>query len=459
MLRFTLPALFAASVLAACGSRSTLLDGASAPGSGGGLSTSSSASSPTSSSSSSGAPLTCKELFLSGDPITYEPTSFEHGTRPTLVPVTEDGTLVSVVHARQLVEGPTGPPFRIAHATFAPWGAWPSTLGPTDQAVWFGGEAFAVAPAAPAGQPGFALSFYRPTDAAPENIYLAPSVEPHTSYEPYPEGVAFDGVEPAWVVALARGATSYLAAYQREIPGDPSVYMKMGIVDADSLGAEVYPGIACAKAAFPAAAVPSQGGFLLAAASGRKFAACGLDDGIPGPADEVQVTRFDLGKKDLTLSAAFQQPDPLVHVLLAKASHGGAWVAWRNNGASAEFPPPIQAARLDEAGFQTGPVFDVATNGQPELPFAIAALGDLLAVVWIDTLDPGPPTLRLDLLDASGAFVTGASINTGPSWLHDSPLSLLPAPNGKGLLLAWSDMDSPEPAIVRVARFTCAGGQ
>lgn len=463
MLRFTptLLTLLAASALAAsCGGRSALRDGLSASGGGGGSAPTSSTSSISSTSSTSstssgsgGAPPACDQLLLTGMPITVEPTSFEHGSRPSLVPATDDGSLVSVVLARQLVEGPSVPPIRIVDASFSPWGDWPSTLGPADQVCSFGGDAFAVAPAMAAGQPGFATLFYLPTSSFPSDMYFAPDASPQTSYDPFPKGISWDAGEPAWPVALARGATSTLAAYQIGV-GSHS-FMNLALVDSASLSVEVFASVACADAPFTAAAVPAQGGFLIATATGRAFGACMLDDGIPGPADEVQVMRFDQAKKQLTLSASFKEPDPLAHIALAKRGEG-AWVVWQSNGASAEAPPPIRAARLDEGGLPVGPVFLITDDGETTGPFAAASVGPLLAVAWVDSLDPSSPTLRLDLFDEAGALVTGSSINTGPAWLYDASLSLLPSPDGRQLLLAWSDIASPDPATVRVARFSCA---
>jgi hypothetical protein len=461
MLRFSpiFLILLAASALAgSCGGRSALGDGLSASGGAGGSAPTSSTSSSSSSSSSGagGAPSACDQLLLTGAPITYEPTSLEHGSRPSLVPATDDGSLVSVALARQPVEGPRVPPIRIVDASFSPWGDWPSTLGPVDQVCSFGRDAFAVAPAMAAGQPSFATLFHVPTSSFPSNMYLAPSASPKTSYDPFPEGISWDVAEQAWPVALARGATGMLAAYQIGL-GSYS-YMGLALVDGASLSVVVpYADVACGDGPFPAAAVAAQGGFLIATASGREFLECGLDDLVPGRADEVQVMRFDQAKMKLTLSASFKEPDALAHIALAKRSEG-AWVVWQNNGASSEVPPPISAARLDEGGLPVGPVFPITHHGQTTGPFAAASVGPLLAVAWVDWLDTSYPTLRLDLFDEAGAFVTGSSINTGPAWLYNASLSLLPSPDGRQLLLAWSDIASLDPATVRVARFSCAAG-
>src|SRR6185369_9549327 len=93
-------------------------------------------------------------------------------------------------------------------------------------------------------------------------------------------------------------------------------------------------------------------------------------------------------------------------------------------------------------------------DGQNSFPFAAAALGPGLVVAWIDALDPTIPTIRLDLFDESGALVSGTSVSPS-TWIEPS-LSLLPAPSGDGFLVAWTEHDAPAPAVIRVARFSCA---
>ena len=413
----------------------------------------SSSSSTSSSSGPGGAPPTCDELALTGPPITYDAT-FEHGWRPSLVPATEDGSLVSLAFWQQPPEGPAIPPLRLSNVTFEPWGAWPVGLGPAYDVLSYYADSFAVAPAMPSSQPGFATLFYIPTGSFPSDMGLAPAAAPKTHYDPFPTPIEqWDSFEPGWAVALARGAQGHLALYEG---GGP--YTFLGITHVTPNVVETYHGIACADAPFPAASIPTKDGFLVAAASGRPFDACVNDDGIPGPAKEVQVSRLALGTGEFTPTTSFEEPDPIAHLVLAKAAEGG-WLVWQSNGESALQPPPIHAVRLDESGAPSSPIFNVTQDGQSSMPFAAAALGPLLAVAWVDALDPSSPTLQLQLFDEKGTFVTGASHSTAPSWLYDASLSLHPSPDGRHLLLAWADYQSGGPfaAVTRVARFSCGG--
>lgn len=452
-----------AMLIVACGGRSQLGDGSSSGGVGsaGGAtstgSTASSSSSSTSTASSSsgngGAPQSCNGLTLSGERITYEPTPMDHGSRPILVPATDDGSLVSVVFAQAPVESPSDPPIAVAGATFAPWGMWPSSLGPTARVVGFGGDAFATARSPAADQPGFSVLFYLPTDSFPSDMYLAPAAA-GKSYDPFPQGISWDAWEPAWGVALARGASGHLAAYEVGMGAD--AFLSVAFVGGGSPTPFVIDEVACANAPFTADVAEVEGGYLLATAAGRKFGACPLDDGIPGPAKDLHVIRVDQATKQVSLAASFEGTDPLTHVALARRAQG-AWVVWQENGASALTPPPIQAALLDETGAVAGPVFPIPATMGTLGPFAAAALGPNLVVAWVEAFDPSTPTLRLEVFSEAGTYLSSASINTAPSWLYDASLSLLPSPDGTQLLMAWADEASPEQAMVRVVRFSCTG--
>jgi hypothetical protein len=464
--RYLLPAA-ACALLAACGARSTLQD-SDAPGEGGagGATTSTSPSTGSGATSSSstgtgagGTVVACDSLAPDGPPITTVGPPGENGSRPRLVPASEDGQLAAVVLARQSLEGPAFPPVRIAHAAFEPWGAWPASLGQEYQVCSFGGDVLAVAPAVPAAQPGFATLFYLPTNAFPSDMYLAPAAEVKTTYDPYPQGVSWDAWEPAWPVALARGGAGHLAASQY-LPGGPvsAAYLDLALIDAPGLGVTPIQAVACADVPFSADAVPVKDGFLLATAAGRNFGACLNDDGIPGPPDEVQVIHVDHDTGNLLLAATFEEPDPVAHVALARSAEG-AWLVWQNNGQSAFQPPAIQAVRLDEAGAPAGPVFPAVAEGLTSGPFTAAALGPYLAVAWVEYASAGSPTLHIDVRDEKGAFMTEVSISAGAPSLYDPSLSLLASPDGAHLLLAWSTVDGPgAPAVPKVARFSCAAG-
>jgi hypothetical protein len=446
----TLTAIFLGALVASCG-RSGLQQsgapGSESSGAGGPTSTASS----TTSSGTGSPPLSCAELLLTGAPITYEPSPPEHASRPVLVPASSDGSIVSVVFAG------TEPMFtsfsRVASATLSPWESWPESLGEAFKAVYLGGDTFAASPSMAPGPPSFSLLFYQPTNAFPSDMFLAP-VMGTTTDGSYPMGVSWDGWEPAWPVALARGAARYLAAYELQL-GVSNTLLNLGLVEPSTLEVSVISDVACANGPFPAHTVPAEGGFLVATAAGRPFGACPLDDGVNGPPKEVQVIKVDELTKSLALAASFQGSDPLAHLALAKLPKG-AWLAWQENGESAFTPPPIVAVLLDEAGSPVSPILTLTGTGYTTIPFAATALGPWLAVAWYDAISPDGPAIWLSLFDEMGALMTSTSLAMSPNLYDGSPPSLLASPDGTGLLLAWSDWNLAEPAAMHVARFSCA---
>lgn len=343
--------------------------------------------------------------------------------------------------------------WRIAHVSFSPWGAWPLDLGPDFQASVVGGDSFAVAPALPSAQPGFAALFYMPSDVSPWSTYLATAAAPMTSYDSFPDGVSWSAWQPTVARALAHDGTRYLAAF--ETPLASTTRMSLTIVDGSSLDVHTLEDVACATDPLPAAVIPSDGGFLVASASGRSFGACSLDDGVPGPAKELQVMRLDAVTQQLALSSSFEAPDPVTQIAMVKRP-GGAWLVWHAYGTTTWPEAPIVATLLDASGMQLGPIMQLTHEGETWGPFAAAALGSRLALAWVDDIDPSTPNLRLDLFDDDGAHVSGTVISTAPSSLNGR-LSLLASPDESELLLAWSDRLPPALAVVRVARFSCAG--
>jgi hypothetical protein len=233
--------------------------------------------------------------------------------------------------------------------------------------------------------------------------------------------------------------------------------MNIALVSDASTAPELYPNIECANAPFTAAAATTPSGYLVASAAGRAWGECGLDNGIPGPAKDLHVFLVRTDPPSFEIGTVIEGNDPLSHVALP-TGNGRRWVVWQENGQSAEQPPPIQAALLNQLGALDGTPFPLPTTEGQLGPFAAAAFGPWLAVAWVDALDPSTPTLRVDLFDDAGQWKAGSSVSTAPSWLFDPSLSLLASPDGTQLVLAWADEAPPEPATVRVARFGCVEG-
>lgn len=452
------PPLLALSV-AACGARTALsIDSAPADGAGGSggmppdaTTTTTTTTTSTSTGTGGGLPSTCPNLGITGQAISYVSAAALHGARPRLVRASATETMV--VFAREAINDPANPPPTIGSVVFEPWGVWPQSLGSVVQVAAFGGEGFAAAPGA--AEPSAAVLFFLPTGQFPSDMYLAPTVAPNSYYDPYPDGISWDAWEPAWATALARGAGGHLAAFQVGFPS--GTFLRAELVS-DNLTLTELGDLACADAPFPADLTEVASGYLLATANGREFGSCNDDDGIPGPATRLHVMRIDPAVGSAPLSAAFEGVDRMAHVALAR-SFGGAWLAWQESGESAFAPPPIHAVALDDYGGVAGSVFDVTSDGQTSGPLAIADLGGLLAIAWVDNLDPGTPSFQIDLFDAEGAKVASSSYQSPESFLYDPSLSMLASDDGRNLLLSWSALGPAGPAMVEVLRLSCLSGE
>lgn len=444
------------ALAAACGARSALTPGETAQegtgGAGGATAaaTTTTSASVTSSTGQGGGPVTsCPYLGVTGQPISYTSAAALHGARPELVRVSASQTMV--LFARQDMNDPSAPQ-TIGHVTFEPWGDWPQSLGSVLKASSIGGEGFAAAPGA--AEPSAAVMFFLPTGAFPSDMFLAPTVKANEYYEPYPEGTSWDAWEPAWATALARGQGGHLAAFQLGFA--PGSFLRLADVQ-DGLPATTTFDVACANMPFPADLTPVANGYLLASANGRAFGSCDDDDGIPGPATRLDVMFVEPKAGAIPLSVSFEGVDPLAHVALARRP-GGAWLAWQENGASAFTPPPVQAIALDDAGNPVGPRFQLTSDGETSGPIAITDLGGQLAAVWVDSVDPSSPSLRIGVFDAGGTTVAIAGYQLLESFLFEPSLSLAASDDGKQLLLSWAALGPAGPAMVEVLRLSCLDG-
>jgi hypothetical protein len=286
-------------------------------------------------------------------------------------------------------------------------------------------------------------------------MYFAPAVAPKVAYSPYPLGVSWDAWEPAWTSALARGASGHAALYQ--LGYGLSAFLSVALVDAASQNVYVLNDMACANAPFAADIVPTKGGYVIASASGYPFGSCSPDVGIPGDASFLQLMMLNEEAGSISQVAGFPGTDRIAHIELAERSEG-PWVVWQDTGESAETPPPIRAVRLDEIGEPHTGVVPLTKDGETTGPFAAAMLGDRLAVAWLNSINAGDPLITLALFDEAGAQVTSTLLDVAAPFPYDASLSLLASPDGKDILLAWSDITMNGPAVVRVARFSCAPG-
>ncbi len=148
--------------------------------------------------------------------------------------------------------------------------------------------------------------------------------------------------------------------------------------------------------------------------------------------------------------------EEMEHLAMAPAPFG-AWVVLQSNGATAEVPPPIQGFRVDPNGEYIGDpaLFELASIFFIPLDIAVAAVGDDLALAWIDAIDPSAPTIQIQLIHADGSKGAATSISTNDAW-YSGGLQLLSSADGNELLVSWVAPD--DKGTVALARVDCVQG-
>lgn len=447
-----------ALLLAACGARTTLRDyeGASGPSGvtsgAGGSGAGGSGAGGNGAGGSGGAPLgpQCPALVAAGAPITFDaPSPAHHQDLPTLLPL--DAAGVAVVFAHNPVEAPADVLVEIRHASFAPWGLWPTSLGVAITTAEIGGQVYT---AAPTDATGFALELQNVGSGGKleyGSVSFAPLALAGKSYSPAPPSFPISGFVGSYAAFAARVHGGHLVGHQA-LSGTPYELI-LSLTDSGGVK-QVWSEAACATDRMLADAVGLGLGGLVAFDSGRPFGLC-MGDGLPGPPTELQIGSFTPGQP-LVHGTTVKLTDPLRSLHLTERSDG-AWVVWQENGASAFTPPPIQAMRVDVNGAPASS--PIAVNGGGTIgPTAATRLGDGVAVAWIDSTEPSAPTLLFQVIEASGELGAAASLPTLEAWQTGDRISLLGSADGRSLLLAWSGMPDPGGDALRrvyVARFDC----
>jgi hypothetical protein len=450
-------------LLAACGARDALDVGSgavsgsggaagTATGTGGGNTVSSSASSSTS-SGTGGAPsaVACTTLVQSGEPIqsaSADPVYSEFRVR--LVPTTPETAAVAIGLEAVELPGPLAWP--ISHTSFFPWGEWPANIGEQFTAAHDGGLSFQ---ASPGENKGFALllSEPEPFNLPVANVYFAPSVPPSTTTAPLPTGTYLTGAGQTRPLSLTRGAATYLGLH--EAIAEPLRYLTAHITTGTSGVDAAYTGLACGNKPLTADAVPSADGYLAALSSHRPLGTC-FDDNVPiGVPNKIHLARVSTAG-GITAGASVEGMDDMLKVALVPRSDG-AWLVWQESGASAEVPPPIMAAPVNHLGEFTAPPLPVTGAGFTYGLFEATALGDKLAVAWVDVLDPGPPTMIIQVIDEAGGYAGATGVSSPSAWISGTGFSLLGSPSGDRLLAAWATFPAggADATRIEVTRLDC----
>lgn len=451
------------TALAACGSRSDLAVGSDPEGQGGATSTTgtdtattatTATTSGTTTTSATVLPTgTCDVLVIDGQPLSPTPMfdGFEQ-TLPWLVATEKDRSRAALAVAELGNLGADLAPQAASVAFDDPWGVWPDSLG----------KSVVHTP-----NLGFVAG-----DGEEGRISLLTTDEPNGLGQPtgmvvwFPtagvagaQGQYYDQQGAGYPLFVTANQAEWLAAFQQTF-GGPVQHLSLARIDSPITSGSFAGSIACATdAALSGAALPWGDGFLLALSNGRPFNTCFDDPVADGPPSRVQIA---VVQEDLTrffLTAEYDEIKTYIFQVRAAPSKTGAWIAWER----IPFEPPtgrrLALLQLDEDGFPvTGLVFEVPT-GTIGTPISLASLGDLPALATTREDGAGGRLLDVQVFTEEGAPFGAITLSAEPGWEMDASLSLLAAPTGDRLLVAWSETASRSGAgRVRVARLACVGG-
>jgi hypothetical protein len=274
----------------------------------------------------------------------------------------------------------------------------------------------------------------------------------------YPELVKVDApFQPGdgHILFAAAIQDRYLAAELTAVPG----YHVLGVGSYQPGGLpQSEDPLVCTQNPVLGAGVPSGQGFLAAFTQPAVGNAC-EPSAVWGVA---QVARYasspELGSSlEYSESSAWGLAgEAIMHLAMAPASFG-AWLVFQTDGATSETVPPVVAARLGPDGepLPGDQYIPLTPGGYVPVAIAVAALGDTLAFVWVDVIDPGPPVIIVQLVRPDGSLGPATSFPTNEAW----PLGrvrLLGSPAGNSLLVAWEAY--ADDYRVAMARIDCVGG-
>jgi hypothetical protein len=409
-----LPLLLLAPALVACGGRSALLDAAPSA----------------TPRADAGA---CAALVVSGPPLGG------FFAVPSLVPPSEDGAQVSVVHE---VEVPGGGVATVA-ASFAPWGDWPAGLPPAVTACVdckAFGIVIPVSPALPSAQPAFAMLA---DDPVPTDGGLPAGFT--TVFHPAaPSGAASITLPaPTFGVALARGAAGHLLAFA-DAPGPDTSLVGLMYAGAGAPEGQLLGDVGCLYE--PVSVIPVPGGFLVSVLSSLATSA--------GPCDwqaelRLTVLRVDEATRQITVTASLPDTQDLLFAALAGGAAGeGGWLVYQTTDSYFGSIGPDRAVRVSASGELEGPTVELSAPGDDGgfQARAVARMGSRLVVAG-PLSEAALGTVSLLLRDDDGQ-VSRVSPDLGPG-ADARRVTLLPSPDGSQLLVGqWSG----------VARLSCAAG-
>lgn len=455
--RAIVPLLVVAGTLAACGSRTTLLEGSggATAGAGGGSvtsgqggdasSTASATATATSSAVSSGSGVLCNLWDMSGSWIS-KPWITTIALAPHLVQETGSPDKAELVYLTD-PGGVTPSPFLVLEADFTAWesgfldqdllfAVYQFTSVPTDLAVGKGRLPGTHSVQTQESDSVLALYAAVPTDAMPIPGGVLTPIPPNVALRPVFVGQR-EHTSPNDPAELLQG-------FERTEEGKSRLSVRL----ISPKWGDVLHGqsVACANSPVVAAANGWQDKFLVAAASSRPPGKCDDPADPLGAPTQVQVSFYHLPIGDVIQPIIdFDAATPVTFVDTFPAGedpmNDGAWVVYGTSPTPSSFV--LRVNRFNAAGKLLVTPFDVPA-GALELPRFVSAtrLGDQLALAWPEPSGPGL-ALHIAVFDRSGAMVTTFAM-VPPSM---TGATILGSPDGKQLLAAFTDADGAGQVI------------
>jgi len=353
-----------------------------------------------------------------------------------------------------LVRGEKGPMSSSPQSTIAavrlePWGTWPPTIHPPTVVYQLGWNIPFVSSVEPGGTIALGIEPFpqnNPLGCDIAAIFgLSPEAPAPDALTVHLKGSCDD--TPRGVATLNNGLQLVAADLAWNSGGGPKRRWAVRVFNA---GVELTPTppSVCASTPIVGDVLAAGEEFLFVHSAGGKED-CGDVATPASPARRLVVERRAKGAKSNTV--VYEGVDDIIHAQLLPRT-GGAWLLFRESGASALVQPPGMAMPLG-ADDAPGEAFQVTEPGTGSM--SAAALGDGFVVAFVDSIDPSAPTISVRVYSATGTLASQVSFTTGEGWYNGDRLTLVASPNGASFLVGWTGLKSPVGSALFVRRFDC----
>lgn len=340
----------------------------------------------------------------------------------------------------------------VVEIRLSPWETWPPKVQPPQLVHGDSWDIPFVSSVEPSGTFALGLAPFPKNNPSGCDLAAIYGLSPDAPPGPSAVALSFDGScnDAPLSVATAGDGSHFVANEVLVLPGNKESPPVRGLAAhvLDASGNKINSlELICASPHFVGNVLSKQTGFLFVHSSSDSQSCS--EPGPVGPARNLLLRRLD-GTENKT-SILYKGIDDLVYTRLLPRK-GGAWVLYRESGASAVAQPPGMALRL-EGDSPSGEAFPVTSQDTDRM--AAAALGDGFVVAFVDTTDPSAPQILVSVYDGTGTLVSQASIGTNGAWLHGDRLTLVASPSATSFLVGWIGAKAASGSEMFLRRFDC----